>query len=96
MNYRQNKKYYLKVVLTQFCSVPYYMVMVALLFCFSCSRFEWVRDPYTLYVHLSAEPGHLNPITSTEAIASSINTYIYETLLDRDYDTLELKPLLAS
>ena len=96
MNYRQNKKYYLKVVLTQFYSVPYYMVMVALLFCFSCSRFEWVRDPYTLYVHLSAEPGHLNPITSTEAIASSINTYIYETLLDRDYDTLELKPLLAS
>jgi peptide/nickel transport system substrate-binding protein len=96
MNYRQNKKYYLKVVLTQFYSVSYYMVMVTLLFCLSCSRFESVRDPHTLYVHLSAEPGHLNPITSTEAIASSINTYIYETLLDRDYDTLELKPLLAS
>ena len=62
----------------------------------SCLDFEKVRDPGTLYVHLGAEPGHLNPITSTEAVASTINKYIYETLVDRDYDTLEIIPQLAS
>ena len=71
-----------------------YIILIIILS--SCTRFESVRDPYTLYIHISAEPGHLNPITSNEAIASSINSYIYETLLDRDYDTLELKPQLAT
>ncbi len=62
----------------------------------SCLDFEAVRDPGTLYVHLGAEPGHLNPVTSTEAVASSINQHVYETLVDRDYDTLEIIPQLAS
>lgn len=61
----------------------------------SCGNFSSVRDPRTLYVHLNAEPGHLNPITSNEAVASAINENVYETLLDRDYDTLELLPQLA-
>ncbi len=61
----------------------------------SCQDFSAVRDKHTLYIHLSSEPSHLNPITSTEAVATSINSYIYETLLDRDYDTLELVPQLA-
>ncbi|MEJ5362348.1 MAG: peptide-binding protein [Spirochaetota bacterium] len=73
----------------------YYIIVLLNIILSSCTRFESIRDPYTLYIHISAEPGHLNPITSNEAIASSINTYIYETLLDRDYDTLELKPQLA-
>lgn len=53
------------------------------------------RDPATLFIHLSAEPGTLNPIIATDAYASNINKNIYETLLDRDYDTLELIPQLA-
>ncbi len=61
---------------------------------FSC-RGEEARDPYTLYVHLASEPGTLNPITSTEAVAGAVTKYVYETLLDRDFDTLELKPQLA-
>ncbi len=60
----------------------YYIILLLIIILSSCTRFESVRDPYTLYIHISAEPGHLNPITSNEAIASSINTYIYETLLD--------------
>jgi peptide/nickel transport system substrate-binding protein len=67
-----------------------------LVFCaLSCGDFSSLRDPSTLYVHIGAEPGHLNPITSNEAVASAINEHIYETLLDRDYDTLELVPMLA-
>jgi len=61
----------------------------------ACRNITGANDPSTLYIHLGAEPGHLNPITSNEAAASSINEHIYETLLDRDYDTLKLVPQLA-
>ncbi len=61
----------------------------------ACGNYSVQRDPDTLYVHLGAEPGHLNPVTSNEAVASAINEHIYETLLDRDYDTLEIIPMLA-
>lgn len=46
-------------------------------------------------MHLGAEPGTLNPIIATDAAASSINSHIYEALVDRDYDTLEIIPQLA-
>lgn len=45
--------------------------------------------------HLSAEPATLNPITATDAYASNVNEYIYESLLKRDEKTLELVPVLA-
>ncbi len=45
--------------------------------------------------HLSAEPATLNPITATDAYASRINEYIYESLLKRDEQTMELVPQLA-
>ncbi|MBP7583021.1 MAG: peptide-binding protein [Spirochaetes bacterium] len=70
------------------------MTMVSFLLV-SCGGTGAGRDPYTIYVHLSAEPGTLNPLLSTEAVAGAVTKYIYESLLDRDYDTLELKPQLA-
>jgi len=45
--------------------------------------------------HLGAEPATLNPVTATDAYASLINSYIYETLIKRDEKTLELVPSLA-
>jgi peptide/nickel transport system substrate-binding protein len=48
-----------------------------------------------LIAHLSAEPATLNPITATDAYASQINQYIYESLLKRDEKTLKLVPELA-
>jgi len=45
--------------------------------------------------HLSAEPATLNPITATDAYASDVNDYVYESLLKRDEKTLELVPVLA-
>lgn len=71
-------------------------VLVLLLCLISCSGKTHESDPDTLYLHLDAEPGHLNPITSNDASATTINLRIYETLLDRDFDTLKLKPMLAA
>lgn len=62
---------------------------------FSCKNLETENDKNTVYIHIPADPGHLNPITSNEATASTINEHIYETLLERDYDTLDLIPQLA-
>ncbi len=50
---------------------------------------DWLVD------RLSAEPATLNPITATDAYATDVNAWVYETLLERDRDTLQLKGLLA-
>ncbi len=56
---------------------------------------EPVEGDWLIY-HLSAEPATLNPITATDAYEGIINNgNIYETLIERDNETLELKPLLA-
>ncbi len=45
--------------------------------------------------NLGAEPSTLNPITSTDAPASQIQAYIYESLLKRDSKSMQLAPELA-
>jgi peptide/nickel transport system substrate-binding protein len=60
-----------------------------------CSNLAPAKDPYTLIIHMGAEPGTLNPITATDSYSHAINLKINEYLVDRDYDTLEVKPMLA-
>jgi peptide/nickel transport system substrate-binding protein len=48
-----------------------------------------------LLAHILSDPEQLNPLTSNDAGASAILSYIVQTLLTRDPRTLELKPLLA-
>jgi len=56
---------------------------------------EPVDGDWLIY-HLSAEPATLNPITATDAYEGTINSgKIYETLIERNNETLELEPLLA-
>lgn len=54
------------------------------------------KDPAWLVWHLGAEPDTLNQITSTDAYASRINGFVYESLVERDNQTLELTPRLAT
>lgn len=53
------------------------------------------KDPNVLVEHINAEPGLLNPILSTDAYASNVQSYIFETLLDLDNETLNFKPVLS-
>jgi len=48
-----------------------------------------------LVMQLSAEPPTLNLITATDAAAGEVNGYIYESLIKRDEQSLELVPVLA-
>ena len=59
------------------------------------SASEPVDGDWLIY-HLSAEPATLNPITATDAYEGTVNNgKIYETLVQRNNETLELEPLLA-
>ena len=54
-----------------------------------------VEGDWLIY-HLQAEPATLNPITASDAYESTVNNgKIYETLIERNNETLELDPLLA-
>ncbi len=44
---------------------------------------------------LPAEMPHLNPLTSTDSYAFEMSTWIFDRLLDRDPETLEMKPWVA-
>jgi peptide/nickel transport system substrate-binding protein len=49
----------------------------------------------TLRRNLSAEPQTLNPLTAKDVYAGIVNDYVFEALLERDFDTLEWRGLLA-
>jgi peptide/nickel transport system substrate-binding protein len=44
---------------------------------------------------LSAEPDTLNPITSTDVYASRINSFLFDSLIERNNETLAFEPKLA-
>jgi peptide/nickel transport system substrate-binding protein len=44
---------------------------------------------------LPVEPSHLNPYTSSDAYASRVNEFIFDTLLYRNPETLEFEPHVA-
>jgi peptide/nickel transport system substrate-binding protein len=48
-----------------------------------------------LLAHILSDPEQLNPLTSNDAGASSLLGYMFESLLQRDPRTLELRPQLA-
>lgn len=49
-----------------------------------------------LVTQLPAEMPHLNPYTSSDAYATRVMRYMFEGLLERDPDTLEMKPWVAA
>src|SRR3990167_10366984 len=68
---------------------------LALLFFAAACQIRVPKDTETLVWHMGAEPDILNPITSTDAYASQIEGFIYDTLIERDNETLEWKPKMA-
>lgn len=66
-----------------------------LLFVVSCQA-QYQIPPDLIRIHLGAEPPTLNLITSVDASASSVNAYIYDSMIERDRDTLEWKPKMAT
>ncbi len=61
----------------------------------SACNFQVPTDPKVLVWHLSAEPDTLNPITATDVYASRINTFLFDSLIERNNETLAFEPKLA-
>lgn len=68
---------------------------VALIFLLASCDFRVVRDYKELVYHFIAEPSTLNPVTSSDAYASTVEGLIFDTLLERDNSTLEFVPRVA-
>lgn len=50
----------------------------------------------TIYYNIGGEPTTLSPLSSTDGYSSAVHAYIFEGLLDRDPDTYEWKPAMAT
>lgn len=72
------------------------ILLFALLLSVACQN-KTKKSSKTFYTTIGSEPSTLNPFTgATEAPTTSVLGYIYETLLERDLDTYEWKPYLAT
>jgi len=58
-------------------------------------QMDVVEEGGSLYANMSAEPQTLNPLTSRDVYASIVQDDIFESLLERDPDTLKFKGRLA-
>jgi ABC-type transport system substrate-binding protein len=54
------------------------------------------KSSKAIYYNIGGEPTTLNPLTSSDAYAASVHSYVFESLLDNDLDTYEWKPALAT
>lgn len=70
------------------------LLIFFVLFVAHCDR-RYSQDPATINFHLQNDPINLNPVLSEDAYSARVISYIYESLLERDNTTLELKGLLA-
>ena len=75
-----------------------WLTLGILLLCVSLLPTQAADTPATgdwLVSHMLSDPESLNPLTSNDTGSSSILAYIFESLLDRHPQTLELRPQLA-
>lgn len=68
----------------------------SLFFLFAACHAGVTTDPATLRISMGAEPDTLNPILASDAYASQILDYVNDYLIERDPDTLEFEPRLAT
>lgn len=76
--------------LARFGALIFVLVLLA-----SCnSRNKKSSD--TIYLNIGGEPATISPLSSQDAFASSVQGYIFESLLEKDLDTYDWKPYLAT
>jgi ABC-type transport system substrate-binding protein len=69
------------------------LIVVVMLFACKSSKKSNVRADVT--VHIMSDPEMLNPVCYTDAGAAYIMRYMYQSMIDIDFKTLELTPVLA-
>lgn len=80
------------------CRATLWLLVLLCLVWLSAYRGQAAEVPTSgdwLVSHMLSDPESLNPLTSNDAVSSKILSYIFESLLDRHPQTLELRPQLA-
>lgn len=72
----------------------HHFFILIFIFIFSC-RSSYQIPPDVIRIFMGQEPPTLNPITSADAYAASIQGYVFDSLIERDNDTFEFKPKIA-
>jgi ABC-type transport system substrate-binding protein len=75
-----------------------WLLMVSCLLFLSCQKNEGEKKKSgeSVNFNIGGEPTTLNPLTSTDAYATSVHGYIFEGLLQHNSDSYEYEPQLAS
>lgn len=71
------------------------VLVVSFLFLVSCNA-KNKKSTSTIYYNIGGEPTTLNPLSSSDGYSTAVQGYIFEGLLDRDLDTYQWKPGLAT
>ena len=71
------------------------VLFVAVLSLISCQG-KNKKSGNTIYLNIGGEPTTLSPLSSVDGYTPAVHGYIFEGLLDRDMDTFEWKPGLAT
>ena len=71
------------------------VLFVAILGLISCQG-KNKKSGNTIYLNIGGEPTTLSPLSSVDGYTPAVHGYIFEGLLDRDMDTYEWKPGLAT
>lgn len=66
-----------------------------LLFFTACTGSDGYGKKNEFHINIGAEPASINPITSTDMYASAVKSYVLDTLLTQDPETLEWQPNAA-
>jgi len=68
---------------------------IAAVFFYSCKSNKKAAAKGNVTIHISSDPEMLNPLCYTDAHAAYIMRFMFQSLLDIDYKTLEPVPVLA-
>jgi ABC-type transport system substrate-binding protein len=68
------------------------LVLITLVACQEKSKNKGNSITY----NIGGEPTTLSPLSASDAYTGSVHSYVFESLLDRDLDTFEWKPALAT
>lgn len=72
------------------------LVFLFLLFSLVACQDKGKKSKSTIYYNIGGEPTTLSPLSASDGYTTAVHSYVFESLLDRDLDTYEWKPALAT
>lgn len=77
---------------SKFANAFFLLALITLISCQQKSK----KNSNSITYNIGGEPTTLSPLSASDAFTSSVHSYIFESLVDRDIDTYEWKPALAT